>query len=735
MVIRKKHYAQNEENQQRRGLEAPPLLIWTGGDNIPKIKEKPTVRGALKEKAGSSLKAHVRHGLDDGTDHLRSQLRDTVQHGQGDDYGGDQIEDTAAAGGRRVERAAEKLLKGRETGRMGAGSDGPPLEQSDPGQHIGTDIQTAQTHTTRTAEYAKIKTRENVAQRDMMHVGTGNGIPRTSPKMRPAAGAKSVLPQKDSSEHETWTLQGNNEMSIQNQGRSLARKQAERGQSHTTRVKKSGEVQRTPADWSGTDFAHSNHAVPENIGSPPRASSAHAVRDGGRHTGFSLKTARSGPETIGRTSRKAVKTAEHTSQKTIKAAGKAARGIQKNAVAAAKATQQTARVTARSAVITAKSAAKAAVAAGKAAIAAVKSLLAAIAAGGWIAVVIVILICIVGLLVASPFGVFFAGDDEETGSVSPASAVTQISGELADHLNSLWMTGAYDRVEILGQPPAWPDVLAVFAARTAGAEDGISVAVLDSQRVDLLREVFWDMVKTTTEEKKVEYPAVGTASAWTETVLSITITPRTPDDMRVFYSFTARQNAALDDLLANRDMLTALVGDLSISSQDAKDLLAALQEDLSPERRAVVETACRLVGKVTYFWGGKSLVLGWDGRWGTLQKVWAEGSTTTGTWRTYGLDCSGFVDWVFYNITGGEYVIGHGGGAHAQHTYCIPISWEDALPGDLVFYPDDEHVGIVGGRDERGNLLVIHCASSKNNVVITDAGGFTAVARPVFYGE
>mgnify|MGYP002990850916 CR=1 FL=1 len=56
-------------------------------------------------------------------------------------------------------------------------------------------------------------------------------------------------------------------------------------------------------------------------------------------------------------------------------------------------------------------------------------------------------------------------------------------------------------------------------------------------------------------------------------------------------------------------------------------------------------------------------------------------------------------------------------------------------PGDLVFYPDDEHVGIVGGRDESGDLLIIHCAYSANNVVITGADGFTSIGRPVFYSE
>lgn len=62
-------------------------------------------------------------------------------------------------------------------------------------------------------------------------------------------------------------------------------------------------------------------------------------------------------------------------------------------------------------------------------------------------------------------------------------------------------------------------------------------------------------------------------------------------------------------------MLAALAGDLTISDAASKKLLADLPSDLDPERRAVVETACRLVGKVNYFWGGKSLVIGWDSRW------------------------------------------------------------------------------------------------------------------------
>ncbi len=84
---------------------------------------------------------------------------------------------------------------------------------------------------------------------------------------------------------------------------------------------------------------------------------------------------------------------------------------------------------------------------------------------------------------------------------------------------------------------------------------------------------------------------------------------------------------------------------------------------------------------------------------------------------------------------GSSNIIGHGGGASAQHTYCTTISWDEALPGDLVFYPEDSHVGIVGGRDESGNLLIIHCASGYNNVVITGIEGFTSIGRPVYFSD
>lgn len=160
-----------------------------------------------------------------------------------------------------------------------------------------------------------------------------------------------------------------------------------------------------------------------------------------------------------------------------------------------------------------------------------------------------------------------------------------------------------------------------------------------------------------------------------------------------------------------------------------------LPEDLSVERRMVVTYALALVDKVDYFWGGKSLVLGWDDRWGEMMEVTAEGDDTTGTERPYGLDCSGFVDWAFYNASGGSYIPGQGGGAAAQHGQCADIPWEEVQPGDLVFYPEDDHVGIAAGRDGQGRLLVVHCAAGTGGVTLSCSNGFTQAARPGWYGE
>ncbi len=362
---------------------------------------------------------------------------------------------------------------------------------------------------------------------------------------------------------------------------------------------------------------------------------------------------------------------------------------------------------------------------------AISSLISAIAGllGGAFLIPIICLIVLVAAIVASPFGILFA--NEPTPGAMPLNvAVGQLNMELANTLETM-QTGDYDSIDIQGQGPDWREVIAVFAARTAGADDGTDVAALTPDRMDRLKAVFWDMCAITTTTEDIEHPAVGSTAAWTETVLHLTITSKTAEDMRTQYAFTEAQNSALTELLAELSTMELLLTDLSASQEQARNVLRNLPADLAPERRAAVEKACQLVGKVNYFWGGKSYVIGWDSRWGTIRKVFSPGNSTTGTYRPFGLDCSGFVDWTLRNAglpSDGHWYINRN---------LTAVSQADALPGDLALYPDASHVGMVVGRNEAGKLLVCHCSSGQNNVVITEfaASGFTVVGRLAFMGS
>ena len=430
------------------------------------------------------------------------------------------------------------------------------------------------------------------------------------------------------------------------------------------------------------------------------------------------------------------------SRQAVKAADRSAKAAEKTAQTAAKAPQRAvkaARATAKAGAATAREAAKASLAVIKAAIAAAQELISALAAGGWAVVVVVLVLCMVGLLIASPFGLFFSGA-EGNGSGIP-QAVAQLNGEFTAQIEQIKEDTPHDVLDLDNEAISavlanWRNVLAVYAVRAS--VDGGSPSSLDgltAENLALLREVFWDMnqISSFTE-------TVPKGEDETETVLHITAVVKTPQEMAVEYGFTDGQKELLEELLKPeyQELFQTLIGssqDLTLSIEQMQEILDSLPENLSEERRQVILTAYQLLGKVNYFWGGKSLVLGWDPRWGTPKEVWAAGSPSTGTVRPYGLDCSGFVDWVFYNISGGTYVIGHGGGAHMQHTYCAPITWDEAIPGDLVFYPEDTHVGIVCGFDSAGNVQIIHCASGANNVVVTGKSGFTTIARPKFYSS
>jgi hypothetical protein len=365
-------------------------------------------------------------------------------------------------------------------------------------------------------------------------------------------------------------------------------------------------------------------------------------------------------------------------------------------------------------------------------------------------------VIIILLVLSSPFAIFFAllGGQEE--QISVVSSLYEMKEDFqyniqleeadtnADEIHTIIM-GSEDGSLIDNSE----DVLIAYAIKyNVTEENAEQMAVLEPDQVEKLRQVYNDMnlitvtTETTSEEVEVQTtdengdPVTSTETVST-TVKTITVDCLTAEEIGVIYGFNETQMQMIGEmrrsgygvLIASSDIKTFL------TRAEIDEIKSHIPEGTELDGELFAMVAKSLEGRVNYFWGGKSSAVGWDSRWGTSMEVTAPGSSTTGTYRPYGLDCSGFVTWVFYNMGLPIETIGHGVTAQWNHATSIPESI--AKPGDFAilavpYSRKVNHIGIVVGRDDEGNILVIHCTAGANNVVITtaDETGFMHFRRP-----
>lgn len=412
-------------------------------------------------------------------------------------------------------------------------------------------------------------------------------------------------------------------------------------------------------------------------------------------------------------------------QAVSKQSKRAARHAAKQAAKRAKQAKAAAKATGKAAVKTTKLTAKAAAVVTKAAQAIISGIVAAGGAG--ILVIILIIICIIASIAASPFGIFISSEVSDAGTVPLSQIIAEYNVELTQETEDIETSVAHDDVEVIDNQTNTNLVLAVFAVKTAGTDDNTAedVVVYDDAKAERLKEYF-------RAANSVSYEVTETTVSEGETKkkLTITVTGKTKDELITQYALTAKQKEALETLLEHGDVLTGASQSLAITDANVQAIVAGLPNSLPQKRKDVVKNAATLVGKVNYFWGGKSSAIGWDSAWGSMQRVTAAGSPSSGSIRSYGLDCSGYVTWAFNNS--GMYV---GDGTYGQRDRSVVVSASSVQAGDLCFLPSYSHVGIVVGRDAGGNILVFHCSSSANNVVLSTASsvGFTVFRRPNCY--
>lgn len=304
------------------------------------------------------------------------------------------------------------------------------------------------------------------------------------------------------------------------------------------------------------------------------------------------QTAKSTGKAAVKTTQKSIKTAEQTSRTAIKTTQAAAKTAQKTAQAMAKAAKtaaQTARAAAKATAAGIKAAVKATAAAVKAIVAGTKALIAAIAAGGWIAVVVIIVICLIGLIVGSCFGIFFSGEDSGTGQTM-RQAVQEINADYQSQIDTTRATIIYDELEMSGSRAVWPEVLAVYAVKTTtDPDDPQEVATVDNAKKAILKDIFWRMneLSSRTESKTEEVITetddghgniVETTTTVTRTYLYITVSHKTADEMADLYGFNEEQRQQLSELLAeeNNSLWSAVLYGISVG--DGEIVTVALSQ-------------------------------------------------------------------------------------------------------------------------------------------------------------
>jgi murein DD-endopeptidase MepM/ murein hydrolase activator NlpD len=287
-----------------------------------------------------------------------------------------------------------------------------------------------------------------------------------------------------------------------------------------------------------------------------------------------------------KTARKSVKTAERTAKTTIKTSKQAAKTAQKSAQAAAKSAKvaaQASKAAARAAVQGAKIAVKVTVATVKAIIAALKALVSAIVAGGWIAVAIILIICLVAMILGSVFGVFFSGEDSGTGRTMP-TVVTELTNEFYEKIEEIKADNPHDVADVDAMSINWQEVLSVYAVKvTTDPDNGMDVATVGDEKVEILRGILNDMVSLsyslvteTQEQTTTTTDEHGHEVEITETVeivkLIITLEQKSAEDMASQYGFTAKQKKQLHELLSPdyQDLWAQLLGGYMPGSEEVQ---------------------------------------------------------------------------------------------------------------------------------------------------------------------
>lgn len=242
-----------------------------------------------------------------------------------------------------------------------------------------------------------------------------------------------------------------------------------------------------------------------------------------------------------KTSKKVVKETAKTTKQTIKASARAKQLMVKSV----KMTYQGIKV-----------AVKATVSAIKGIIAGTKALISFLLAGGWIALIIIIVICLIGVLLNSHFGIFFSGEKTSKNSITMQDVIAECNNEFYDKLQTIQDENEHEEYVLEGKLASWKDMLVIYTVKVSKGINENDVITIDDNKKQIMKDIFWDMNSLSSEVKTetIIEQGVNTDELPTEIekeVLHIIITSKNAEQMKEEYSFNELQLEQYNELLSD----------------------------------------------------------------------------------------------------------------------------------------------------------------------------------------
>lgn len=239
--------------------------------------------------------------------------------------------------------------------------------------------------------------------------------------------------------------------------------------------------------------------------------------------------------------------------KTVKNVKKTEKNIEQT-VKGFKKTYQVAKVTAKNVVQFGKVGVKATAKTIKGIIASLKALISAIIAGGWLALVIIVIICVIGLICSSVFGIFFS-NEKNSNNKTMSSVVTEINTEFTNKIAEIQRNNLHDDYEIKSDRAEWKDIISIYAVLVTNGEEQSDVVTLDDKKVQKLKDIFWEMNEISSRVEEVEKDIETTdengnvkSEKITRKVLYIEIKKKTVEEMIEKYNMNEKQKEQLAEI-------------------------------------------------------------------------------------------------------------------------------------------------------------------------------------------